>query len=367
MKDQMPNPYPAEAVAELPISAARQELLEEIMATTDEEMLDHTASSYKGLRYRSWTGAAVAAAAVAALVAAPLALGGDPDRAPAPGNGNSGGPTTSPTDSPKLNLPTRVAGERVILAAEGWTLGEDMSESDGRKGRSNESTWERDSDGRQVEVTWRSASFYDETVAFFNQYFSTDEPSMETPIAGGVGKLWLKNRSFSAMTPIVGDYYASVRGDGFSEDEVLALLDGLRAVSEAEYVAALPEKVVTPAESSATIREVLADVPLPAGFTPDSVKSPGYNTPDRVTTRATDAVMCAWVTQWRDALADGDSAAKQEAVDAMAGSDKWDALSGIPPHSGYYWSVEHTAQVAAQLASPAKPIDEIVEMGCPGP
>lgn len=112
-----------------------------------------------------------------------------------------------------------------------------------------------------------------------------------------------------------------------------AVLSEIRRVDLATFEAALPEGSITRATANASVAEMLADMPLPAGFDPSSVAVAG----DRYQAGAqvASAVACAWLTQWIGATATGNTEQAATAVDALATSRNWSILLEMQDEGDY--------------------------------
>jgi hypothetical protein len=121
-----------------------------------------------------------------------------------------------------------------------------------------------------------------------------------------------------------------------SLDRYRRLLGSLREVSVDAWLGAMPASVVLPKESESVVDEMLADMTLPPGF-----DRGGLGTGDAVRdryqlgARVAGAVACAWIRIWADARAAGDTAAADEAVDAMQGSRRWAILREMSAEGAY--------------------------------
>ena len=100
----------------------------------------------------------------------------------------------------------------------------------------------------------------------------------------------------------------------------------------------IPASSVLPSQTAATIDDILADVPTPAGFDIEPLRTAAGIVRDRyhVGADATGAVACAWIDSWVSARSAGDTATAQAAVDAMATSHEWDIL--VEMEAGGGWS-----------------------------
>jgi hypothetical protein len=110
-------------------------------------------------------------------------------------------------------------------------------------------------------------------------------------------------------------------------EEFAALLASVRQVETAEWEAALPQRVVTPAQRAAALDEMLTDVVVPEGFDPRII---GENlTQDRVELAGTAAnrVVCAWLDRFFTAPEGSPEAA--EALDAISSIPSWPVTAEI--------------------------------------
>jgi len=103
-----------------------------------------------------------------------------------------------------------------------------------------------------------------------------------------------------------------------------SLLASLTVVDREEWVASVPDTVVT--DRAAAVTEYLADIPLPAGFDTTPLRSGPEVDRYFVGADVVAAVTCAWIEQWIAAKADQDQPGIDQAVAAMATSSEWDIL-----------------------------------------
>ncbi len=181
-------------------------------------------------------------------------------------------------------------------------------------------------------LTWGAQGYYEDRL---EEWTSDGEPRDGTTIAGHEAVVFQSGGEFVALWRDRG-YGVELRARVPDADAFLALAASVERVGAEEWLAALPASVVRPADRAAVAEQMLADIPLPAGFdTAPLLRDDGLVT-DRyqLVARVTMPVTCAWVGQWVDATAAADAAAAQEAVDAMATSFDWDALREIQDEGG---------------------------------
>lgn len=142
-----------------------------------------------------------------------------------------------------------------------------------------------------------------------------------------------------------GDYGFELSGGTFATRETFeAVVATVEEVDESEWLAALPDDGVHPDERPAEVESVLAEIPVPPGLdTEDILSTMGrpFGTRDELQAAAVDAVVCGWINQWMEADDAGDSAARGQAVDAMASSRGWPPLAAKAggPWTTYIWDV----------------------------
>jgi hypothetical protein len=125
---------------------------------------------------------------------------------------------------------------------------------------------------------------------------------------------------------------------GFPADLFDEVVDSLRPVDAAAWIAALPPDAH--GRDGASVEQVLDMVPLPPGVTTADVRAqvPDVANHYQLTAEATSVVVCGWIRSWIDATAAGRTAVATAAVDAMATSHTWPALVAIADEGG--WSDE---------------------------
>ncbi|MGH8951379.1 MAG: hypothetical protein ACRDX9_08125 [Acidimicrobiia bacterium] len=152
---------------------------------------------------------------------------------------------------------------------------------------------------------------------------------------------------------VLGTVAAVVQGEGgafdamWAIDEVLlvlnssdldetafrTLLASLALVDEEQWLAAMPETVVT--DRAATVAEYLTDIPLPPGFDASMLEQGPAEHWYQVGADVAGALACAWIEQWIGGKVAQDQAAVDEAVNAMATSREWDILIDMSAEGGF--------------------------------
>lgn len=115
---------------------------------------------------------------------------------------------------------------------------------------------------------------------------------------------------------------------GLDEPTFRSLLTSLTAVNDEEWIADLPDTIVT--DRSAAVTEFLADIPLPPGFDKTTLEEGPVEHWYQVGADAVGAVTCGWINEWIAAKAAQDQPAIDRAVDALGTSRDWGILIEMP-------------------------------------
>lgn len=119
-------------------------------------------------------------------------------------------------------------------------------------------------------------------------------------------------------------------------DEFAVLLDALAVVDVDSWLTAMPANVIEAAEQPAVISDILTGIPLPDGFDPNSLADDaGIKDRYQLGARVVGAVSCAWIEQWLDATEAGNTAAAQQATEAMDTSSQWPILQEMNELGAY--------------------------------
>jgi hypothetical protein len=252
----------------------------------------------------------LAPAAVAATVAVVVVLGGSPDR-------------EVPAQAP---IAAAGAGAAPRLLLDGWSV----TRVDDWKPDSGEMTFVRE--GRELEVAWMPA---DRGLDLEEKM--GEPPARRVEVAGAEASVWHRREG--------DDYVASwrhgaltlmARGTAQSTDAFATVLAGLRPAGTEDWERAMPDRAVTPPEHDDAVGGMLAGLPLPPGFDADRLRA-RKATRDRYQLRAhvAGAVVCGWLAAWVRAEADGDAAAADRAVRALASSRDWPVLREMNAEGDY--------------------------------
>jgi hypothetical protein len=147
-----------------------------------------------------------------------------------------------------------------------------------------------------------------------------DQPIWDTS-AAVVGE---SGSAFTAMWENNAVEYEFVVYD-VDEETFRSLLSSLTQMHEEEWIAVLPDEIVT--DRAAAIPTYLEDVPLPPNFDTTSLEDGPIEHWYNVAAETISAVSCGWIEAWIDGKADGNSDAVQQAIDAMSTSRDWPVLA----------------------------------------
>lgn len=230
----------------------------------------------------------------------------------------------------------------IILDAVGWKVTKVDGNPTNGKIRYRKDDWE-------LRVNWRPSQW-------FNSYLTSRRAvSSATPVTllGETAEMWTYHRrDHTVISPVHGETFLEIRGEGMERATFLELLDQLRQVQPAEFDARLPVAIVRPHQIAATVAEVLSGIDTPERFDASAIEAPPYQEPYHFAAYVTGKVGCAWIDHYSAARARGDSASKERAVAAMRGSRRWPVLhemqrSGDFPDE-FWW-------VASDMASDKPP------------
>ena len=161
-----------------------------------------------------------------------------------------------------------------------------------------------------------------------------------------------------------GFWVWELNGDGFADrNAFLDLISHVAVVDEATWRATLPAGAVTKDERPSAVDGLLAGIPLPAGLDAASLQSGATRDRYQLTAEVTGAVFCAWLRQWDTALASGDTVAADAAVQAIASSHQWPALTTM---TGGAWN-QVVWEYADRVANGDRHVvaEAVGGLGCP--
>jgi hypothetical protein len=208
---------------------------------------------------------------------------------------------------------------------------------------------------RRVEVTWRPASLK-ATISWIQGLpHPHGRKVVHLPVLDTTAYVDTRDEFYSNQGGPGNRQMIALWSEGGDVYELRAAVPDLPAFEERlgwltkadpqTWLAALPPKVVAPADYASTVREVLNGIPTPDSFTPSRVPDEGLVT-DRyqVGARTAGTVSCLWLRQWGAARRIGDSAAEAEAVKAMGTSRHWPILREMTKEGEYSQVVWQAAE-----------------------
>jgi len=149
-----------------------------------------------------------------------------------------------------------------------------------------------------------------------------------------------QSSSFQVNLPPSGRTTVSLYVSSISRPALLDVLGSLHRTDVETWLAALPRQVVEPLERPEVVDEMLADVPIPASVDIEALKEEATaGTRYQLGARVTGVVACGWLDQWAAAIDSGDSAASNEATDAMQTSRDWAILREMKEQGGWSQTV----------------------------
>ncbi len=344
-----------QAVSELPLAAARAELLEEIVSTS---VAEHARTEESPPR-RRWMAPIAAAAAVAALVAAPtylLARDGAGTAAPADGGGTVPSPSSpsSATTSQDPATTDEVGHEWLVLDAAGWQVAY-SSDTDGWR----EVQYEKG--GQRLDISVVSAGLHDDYVKDRQRLdYPTVDPGAPIRLAGADALMWPYSATdHTAIGVAEHGVYPEVRGAGMDRAAYLDLVAQLHWTDQAGFETSLPEASVTGDERDDVVAQMLSDVPMPPDW-----ENPGSSDTDRYQLGAAvvGSVACQWIGEFERATRAGDQAAASDAAEAMASSRDWAVLKEMDATGDY---PDVVRQLADEMSAGQVPAGWREALGCP--
>lgn len=319
-----------QAVSELPLSAARAELLEEIMSSTLRDETASPAPARTPRRPGRWVAPLAAAAAVAALASASVWWPGGDDPAGQP----AGGPAAPPLAAqPPAPAPASLdSGHLAVLDAPGWTVGNvQVARTYGAL------SYEQGQ--RSLEITWYPASSYADYVTDREHISDPPAPGAPVRVLGLDGQLWSYGpRDHTVMRKVQDGHWMEFRASGFDRPGFLALLDELRLVDQAGLEAALPEEFVTESERDGEISALLEEIRAVSGAgLPDGAPAitSTETDPYHLGADVAGGYACRWIAAYADATASGDDKTARRATEVLGTARQWPVLRLMADEGGY--------------------------------
>lgn len=306
-----------DAVADLPLSTARAELLEEIMSTP---VLDRPRPDTGTPGRRRWLVPVAAAATVAGLLVVPsyLLTRGDGAR-------EAGAPASSSSASASPTVPA--SRDWVVLEADGWTVTY-VADSYGER------EVQYDKGDASLAVHLRPARAHTGYVEDRRRIGAPDvDPGTPVQLLGTDALMWPYSATdHTAIGTVTGTVFPEVRGDGMGRSAYLELLDQLAWTDEAGFEATLPEEFVTTSEQDAEVAAMMGGIAVPAGFEMPAIEE---KDPYQLGARVSGAVACEWLDLFAAARKSGDDEGMRRAAGALADSRRWEVLHQMNAEGDY--------------------------------
>ncbi|HEX3734539.1 MAG TPA: hypothetical protein VHU86_05220, partial [Solirubrobacterales bacterium] len=199
---------------------------------------------------------------------------------------------------------------------------------------------------RRVELSWRHESLA-KALAFQHETLHPHGKRwVEMPVLGRTAQVDTRaefyvnqggpgNREMVAIWS-EGGWVLSLRAAVPDQAAFEERLGWLTRVDSQAWLEAMPAAVVKAADFEGTVREMIEGIPLPKTFAISRVPDEGLTTNrEEVGSKVAGTISCLWLRQWGAAINSGDTAAAQEAVEAMATSRHWKILTEVESTNGY--------------------------------
>ncbi len=221
------------------------------------------------------------------------------------------------------------AAPRLLVGEPGWqvTRADEFSVDVGEMTFSNGE--------QELELRWLPAREYEAKV---DDRAASADLATTAPVAGTEARLFRYEGGANDFTALWlrGDYALELRGIAPDVEAFETLLASLHEVDVDSWLSAMPESVVKPASRAEVVEEMLADIPLPAGFDAGALEG-GDIVLDRyqLGAQVAGAVACAWIERWVTARRTGDDAGVRDAATAVSTSHTWAILRQMNGEGDY--------------------------------
>jgi hypothetical protein len=215
------------------------------------------------------------------------------------------------------------ASPRLLLDTEGWivTRADELSHEEG------EMTFSNGAD--EADLHWRPSDTHQ---TYVEDRRADAHASWPITIDGVDGVLvqYKEGSSFTALWRHDGRSL-EFRADTLGTKEAFEnLAASLHEVDVDTWLSAMPESVIRPDSRAATVEEMLEDIPVPDSVDVSKLKRGDVVSDEyQLGALVTGAVTCGWIDQWIVANRSGDTAARDEAVAALASTRDWDVLNSM--------------------------------------
>jgi hypothetical protein len=149
-----------------------------------------------------------------------------------------------------------------------------------------------------------------------------------------------ESNSFTVYLPPEGRTDLMIYAHSIPRDQFMEALESLYQTDVETWLAALPPRIVRPLGRPEVVDEMLRDVPVPSTVDVEELKDEATAASRyHLGAAVTSAVACGWLDQWAAAVESGDTAAADEAVEAMSTSRSWAILQEMAEQGGWSQTV----------------------------
>lgn len=242
------------------------------------------------------------------------------------------------------------ASPLLLVGEPGWTV--TRADVWGHGGDGGEMTF-TDANGRLLDLYWRvpigDASFGESHAALVEDRTADADHNEELTVLGRNATLLRQTGTAHRVSTLFGldGQTIEVRGTFATIDDYRRVLLSLERVDVDTWLSAMPESVIASADRAPVVREMLADVPLPAGFDVTALETGPLSDRYQLGAEVTRAVVCPWVGQWVDGRVADDRTSVDEATEAMRTSHDWAILNEMVTHGAWPEVVWEFAEAVA--------------------
>ncbi len=196
---------------------------------------------------------------------------------------------------------------------------------------------------RDLEINWYPESQYDD---YYQDRLHVSKPE-RVKVDERPGELFRYSESdFAVMLRPHDGFFVELRtgvGGDWTRGEFDRVLATVIHADVNTWLAALPAEIVTPERVKDRATTILADVPLPPGFSTSALQDVGTNDSYQFGAEVVSRVTCGWIAEWRRAKKSGDSGALTRANDAFRSSHHWKILKDMNSKGDYPEVIWETA------------------------
>jgi hypothetical protein len=185
---------------------------------------------------------------------------------------------------------------------------------------------------RRLEVHWYAADTYQD---YYDDRLMVSKPKSFDLLGREGAQFTYSANDFAVMMPVKGKNFLEIRGGVGDHAAFAAVLAQLKQVSVEQWLAAMPASVVTPGETGKVAQQMLADVPLPAGFNTSKLPHGGTNDFYQFGAAVIGNVTCAWLKDYQSARTAGNEPGMAKVDEALGTSRTWKTLQQMNKDGDY--------------------------------